>query len=72
MPVTIPNTIWAKDADGNPLPWGKPNFDKPGVTEAVNRLAFYGEENSCANRGTLPVVQLARINRFEDEIKGRK
>lgn len=66
----MPDTIWTYDEKGNRLR-GRPNFDKPGVAEAVERAAFYGEIASCANRGVSVIVQMARANRFEDELKER-
>lgn len=68
----LPDTIWTYDAEGKRL-WGRPNFDKPGVAEQVERDAFYGE---CAARpsggGLSSIIRMAQINRFEAEQESKQ
>lgn len=70
-PADMPDTIWTYDENGKRL-WGRPNFDKPGVAEQVERDAFYGE---CAARpdggGLSTIIRMAQINRFEAELAER-
>lgn len=67
MPATdeLPDTIWTYDAQGNRL-YGRPNYDKPGVYERVQREAFEAECAARPPRSSVDqIIRFGQIARFE-------
>lgn len=67
----MPDVIWTYDEAGNRL-YGRPNFDKPGVAERVERDAFEAELAANPPRSSIGLLlTFVKTRRFNADQRER-